>query len=342
MRVLVTGHEGYIGAVLTPMLLNQGHEVRGYDSGLFDGCDLGPLAKVPSIRKDIRDAEVADFAGIDAVMHLAALSNDPLGNLNPRMTYEINHLASVRLAELARKAGVRRFIFSSSCSLYGKAGDDFLDEKSAFNPVTPYGHSKVLSEQGIALLADEKFTPVFLRNATAYGVSPRLRFAIVLNDLAALGWTTGSILIKSDGTPWRPLVHIEDISRAFLATLRAPEDIVRNQAFNIGRTDQNLRVSELAEVVRKVIPGSRVDYAPGGSPDSRCYRVSCEKAAKVLGPYGFTPTWDVLKGAQQLCDAFKRTGLTRQIMEGPRYQRILRVREMIEAGQLDETLRKKV
>jgi len=339
MRVLVTGNEGYIGAVLTPMLLAEGYDVRGYDSGLFDGCDFAPLAKVPVIRKDIRAACVDDFAGIDVVIHLAALSNDPLGNLNPQITYDINHLASVRLAELAKTAGVRRFIFSSSCSLYGKSGDDFLDETSGFNPVTPYGHSKVLSEQGIAPLADEDFTPVFLRNSTAYGVSPRLRFSLVLNDLVALGLTTGLVLIKSDGTPWRPLVHVQDISRAFLAALRAPAELVRNQAFNIGRTDQNLRVSELAEFACQAVPGSRVEYAPGGSPDTRCYRVSCEKAAKVLGPWGFTPQWDVKKGAVELYDAYRAAGVTTAIFEGPRYQRIARVRDMIKAGELDASLR---
>ncbi|MRR36346.1 SDR family oxidoreductase, partial [bacterium] len=229
MRVLVTGHYGYIGTVLVPMLLEKGHEVVGLDSDLFAQSTFGEgIVDVPWIRKDIRDAEAGDLRGIDAVMHLAALSNDPLGDLNPDLTYEINHRASVRLAALAKQAGIGRFIFSSSCSNYGAGGEDLLTEQSPFNPVTPYGISKVRVEKDVAGMADDAFSPVFLRNATAFGVSPRLRFDLVLNNLVAWAFATGRVFIKSDGTPWRPIVHIADIARAFIAVLEAPREAVHN------------------------------------------------------------------------------------------------------------------
>lgn len=340
MRVLVTGHLGYIGTVLVPMLLRNGYDVVGMDSDMYRESTFGAgIAPVPNIEKDIRDADVSDFRGVDAVLHLAALSNDPLGNLNPELTYEINHRASVRVAELAKEAGVRRFVFSSSCSNYGAGGDDMLDEQSAFNPVTPYGQSKVYVERDVAQLADDDFCPVFLRNATAYGVSPRLRFDLVLNNLVAWAFTTGRIYIKSDGTPWRPIVHIEDISRAFVACLKAPTAAVHNEAFNIGRTSENYRVRELADLVAETVPNSRVEYAPDASPDKRNYRVNCDKAERVLAD--FRPVWTARKGAQELYDAYRKVGLKLEDFEGPRYQRIAHVRQLLERGVLEPSLRRR-
>jgi nucleoside-diphosphate-sugar epimerase len=338
MKVLVTGHLGYIGTVLTPMLSRAGHEVVGVDSDLYRGCTFGEEpAPVPGMRKDIRDVTVEDLRGFDAVLHLAALSNDPLGNLNPELTFEINHRASVQLAERAKRAGVRRFVFSSSCSTYGQAGDDFLTEEADFNPVTPYGQSKVYVERDVATLAGDSFTPTYLRNATAYGVSPRLRFDLVLNNLVAYACATGQVLIKSDGTPWRPLVHIEDISRGFLAVLATPAERVHNQAFNIGQTSENHRVSEVAQVVAETVPNCHIEYAPGGSPDKRCYRVNCDKARKQL--QGFEPQWTIQRGAKELYETYKRARLTVADFEGPRYQRIARVKALLAEGALDENLR---
>lgn len=338
MRVLVTGHNGYIGSVLAPMFRAAGHEVVGLDTFLFEGGTFGSDAPPgESLRMDLRDVQVEDLRGFNAVIHLAALSNDPLGDVNPQITFDINHLGSVRLARLAKEAGVERLIFASSCSLYGVAGDAMLTEEAAFNPITPYGVSKVLFERDVAKLADDNFSPTFLRNSTAYGVSPRLRADIVVNNLMAIAFTTGEVVIQSDGTPWRPLVHIEDITRAFLAVLHAPRELVHNEAFNVGRSEENYRVRDLGEMVEQVIPGSRVRYAEGGGPDPRCYRVDCSKLIRTLPEY--QPQWTVRRGMEQLRDAFQRYRLTREELLGDKYFRIKRIRALQSDGLLDESLR---
>ncbi len=320
------------------MLLQAGHEVHGLDSNLFGRCTFGEEPRaIPALQKDVRDVERRDLEGFDAILHLAGLSNDPLGDLNPGLTYEINYRASARLAQLAKQAGVRRFIFSSSCSNYGAGGEDMLTEESAFNPVTPYGESKVLVEQDVAKLADQRFCPVFLRNATAYGVSPRLRFDLVLNNLVAWALTTGRVFIKSDGTPWRPIVHIEDISRAFLATLEAPEEAVWNEAFNVGRSDQNYRIRELADIVKETVPGCEIEYAADAGPDKRCYRVDCSKILRRVP--AFEPQWDARKGAEELLAAYRKVGLTQDEFEGERYKRIAHLRRLMAEGTVSSDLR---
>lgn len=339
MQVLVTGDKGYIGAVMVPVLLQLGHTVNGLDLDWFESCSFGgTLAKIPSKRKDLRDLEVSDLEGFDAVVHLAALSNDPLGDLDPSLTDSINHVASVRLAKLAKEAGVERFLFSSSCSTYGASGGDvLLDEEGQMRPVTPYGRSKVAVERDLAELADSSFSPTFLRNATAYGMSPRLRFDLVLNNLVAWAFTTGRIHIKSDGSPWRPIVHVEDICRVFAAMLETPRELIHCQAFNVGWTEENYQIRDLAQIVNEVVPGCRIEYAKDGGPDTRCYRVDFGKLSKVLPHY--KPRWNAREGARQLHEAIRRVGLRLEDFEGPRYKRISHIQELLETGRLDATLR---
>jgi nucleoside-diphosphate-sugar epimerase len=339
MRVLVTGHKGYIGSCLVPMLLQEGVDVTGLDSDLFRECTFdGQLAEVPEILKDTRDITAADVEGHDAIIHLAGLSNDPLGDYDPSLTDEINCQASIRLAKLARDVGVRRFIFASSCSNYGAAGDKFLTETAEFNPVTPYGVSKVAVERAVAPLATDDFSPVFLRASTAYGMSPRIRFDLVLNNLTAWAFTTGRVYIKSDGSPWRPIVHVEDISRAYIAALMAPTEAVHNRAFNVGTTTENYQVREIAQMVEQVVPGCRVEFAPDAGPDPRCYRVDCNHIARTL--HGFKPQWTARRGIEQLYEQFQRTGLTLQDFEGERFKRIAHIKKLVADGVLDQRLRR--
>lgn len=338
MKILVTGSQGYIGTVLVQMLHKQGHEVVGLDSDLYRRCTFsGSLPEIPVIKKDVRDVGKDDLAGFDGILHLAGLSNDPLGDYRPQLTEEINEKASIRLARMAKSVGIKRFVFASSCSNYGAGGSDFLTEEAPFKPVTPYGISKVKVEAALTTLADENFSPTYLRASTAYGVSPRIRFDLVANNLAAWAFTTGRVYLKSDGTPWRPIVHIEDISRAYIAALEAPRESVHNQAFNVGTTTENYQIREIAEMVKEVIPGSRIDYAPDAGPDKRCYRVDCNRIARVL--HNFKPQWTARRGIEQLYEEYKRIGLTLEEFEGPKFMRIAHVKSLIKEGVLDEDLR---
>ena len=341
MRVLMTGHLGYIGTVAVPLFQKAGHEVTGLDSDLYRnstfGDDVGASGKIPNIRVDIRDVTPDHFKGFDAVVHYAGLSNDPLGNLNPELTYDINYRATVRVAKAAKAAGVKRFVFSSSCSNYGAAGDNFIDETAGFHPVTPYGKSKVMGEWESAILADSNFSPVFMRSSTAYGMSPRLRFDLVLSNLTAWAYTTGDILLKSDGTPWRPIVHIEDIARAFLAVIEAPREKVHLQAFNVGSTQENYRILEIAKMVEEVVPGAKIRFSADAGPDLRCYRVNCDKLTNTF-PHA-KPQWTARKGVEQAYETYKTIGLKAEDFEGARYQRVAHLRSLMTANELGEDLR---
>lgn len=338
MRVLVTGNNGYIGTVLTPMLLEAGHDVSGLDINLYERSQfIGEIPDLPQINKDVRDVSESDVAGFDAIIHLAGLSNDPLGDYRPELTDTINHVASVRLAKAAKTAGVSRFIFASSCSNYGAAGDNFLDETSDFNPVTPYGKSKVEVERAVTGLADDSFSPVFLRASTAYGLSPRIRFDLVINNLTAWAFTTKQVYLKSDGSPWRPVVHVEDISRAYIAALEAPKEVVHNKAFNVGTTAENYQIRELADIVQDIVPGCSIEYAPDAGPDKRCYRVNCEKISMQLP--NFKPQWTARRGVEQLYEAYCQANIKLDEFEGPKYKRIAHVKQLVDEGLLTKELR---
>lgn len=340
MKVLVAGDRGYIGAVLVPFLRAAGHQADGYDLGLYEGCDLGPALPPGGdrARMDMRDATAAELAGYDAVVCLAALSNDPLGDLNPDATYSVNLEGTLRLARAAKAAGVPRFLFSSSCSLYGAAGSSAVAEDADLYPVTPYGESKVIAERELSLLASDDFSPVYLRNATAYGASTRLRLDIVVNNLTAVALTTGQVRLESDGTPWRPLVHIEDISRAFLAVLEADRALIHDQAFNVGRSEDNVQIRNVAEMVRGAVPGSTVTFASGAGPDLRNYRVDFGKLESTFPDLKLR--WTVRDGIDELVSAYTEHGLTYSDITSSKYVRLRRIRELVDDCLLNELMRR--
>lgn len=334
MKIVLTGCDGYLGSLLGPELLRNGHEVLGIDTGFYkEGTLYRAGGSVPlTMTKDLRQIGEEDLRGADAVVHLAELSNDPLGQLAPNITYDINHKGSIRLAEIARKAGVRRFVYTSSCSVYGVAESDFVDETSPVNPQTAYAVCKTLVERDLKSMASDQFSPTCLRNATAYGASPRMRFDIVLNNLSGLAWTTKEIRMTSDGTPWRPLVHALDIGRAILAVLEAPPEAVHNEIFNVGDTKQNYRVKEIAEIVAQAFPGCQLSFgAP--SPDNRSYRVSFKKIQKHLP--GFQCAWDARRGAQQLYELFRKIDMPSEIFQHRTFTRLKQLEYLIRTKQID-------
>jgi nucleoside-diphosphate-sugar epimerase len=340
MHVLITGHNGYIGSALTPIFQKAGHQVTGLDTYYYGDCTLGKDEgeAYATLHKDLRDVEAADLEGFDAVVHLAALSNDPLGDLKPEWTYDINQHASVHLATMARQAGVKRFIYSSSCSMYGASvGDALLDESAPLNPLTPYAISKVRTEEDVSKLADDHFSPVYMRNATAYGFSPRLRADVVLNNLMCWAFTTGKIKIMSDGTPWRPIVHIADIAYAALALLDAPREVIHNEAYNVGVNGENYQVRDIAAIVQETVPGTSVEYTGQSGSDPRNYRVDFSKLARRVP--AFQPHWNARKGAQELYQAFQLAGLTYEEFMGRKFTRLKQLKYLMENQSLDDTLR---
>ncbi|MCV7171935.1 SDR family oxidoreductase [Mycobacterium manitobense] len=338
MKILLTGHSGYLGVEMASYLVDLGHDIVGLDIDLFAGCDfIAAPDPLPALKCDVRDVTAADLTGFDAVIHLAALSNDPLSDLNPALTYDINRDGSIRLARAAREAGVSRFIFSSSCSLYGKGGDAELNEQADLNPVTPYGRSKVQAERALADLADDEFSPVYMRNATAYGFSRRLRADIVVNNLVGQAMTTGMVKMESDGSPWRPLVHVLDIAHAFARALVAPRSVIHNRAFNVGRIGENYRVRDVADLVTDIVPDCRVNFAEGATSDIRDYRVDFTRIERELP--GYDPQWTVRRGIEQLFAAYQHSALTAKFFKGPRYFRVRTVMQLMESGALDADLR---
>lgn len=338
MKVLLTGNKGYIGSLLCKELLNQGYEVIGLDTGFYDRCIfLKHNYFIKQISKDIRSIIREEIFGVDAIIHLAALSNDPMGQLNPQLTHDINCRASINLAKLAKENRVKRFIFSSSCSIYGKSKGDSIDELGELNPLTEYAKSKVNTEKEIAKFADKAFSPVFLRNATVYGVSPMLRVDLVVNNLVSWAYTTQKIKIMSDGTPWRPLIHINDLCKAFIAVLKAPQGLIHNETFNIGRNSENYQIKDIADTIKHVMPECEIEYTGEHGADSRTYKVNFTKVEKVLAKY-FKTNWNIEKGIKELIDVYKKNKFTFDDFQSGKFIRLKQIHNLLNSGKVDENL----